>query len=161
MTPLFIEERQYYLNQFLIKMCELPFLCKTAEVQVFFRPKSSVESSFKALQKTSTDFVLTFYRQNIKVSNPNIPEATVSKYSAEIIQFVKDQKEQMDQLKNFKQHIKLIVPMKEEELNYYKQFAEFLNKYEVTNEKHSETNVKLISGDDQSQLKHKLDELAG
>ena len=102
MTPLFIEERQYYLNQFLIKMCELPFLCKTAEVQVFFRPKASVESSFKALQKTSTDFVLTFYRQNIKVSNPNIPEATVSKYSAEIIQFVKDQKEQMDQLKNFK-----------------------------------------------------------
>ena len=53
----------------------------------------------------------------------------------------------MDQLKNFKQHIKLIVPMKEEELNYYKQFADFLNKYEVTNEKHSEASVKLISGD--------------
>jgi len=33
---------------------------------------------------------------------------------------MKDQKEQMDHLKHFKQHIKLIVPMKEEELNYYK-----------------------------------------
>lgn len=49
MTSLFVEERQYYLNQFLLKLCELNYLCKTAEVQVFFRPKSSVESSFKAL----------------------------------------------------------------------------------------------------------------
>lgn len=41
----------------------------------------------------------------------------------------------MDHLRNFKQHIKLIVPMKEQELQYYKQFAEFLQKYEDGNEK--------------------------
>jgi hypothetical protein len=41
----------------------------------------------------------------------------------------------MDHLKDFKRHIKLIVPMKEAELRYYKQFADFLSKYEETNEK--------------------------
>lgn len=32
----------------------------------------------------------------------------------------------MDHLKEFKKHIKQIVPMKEEEMRYYKQFANFL-----------------------------------
>jgi len=36
----------------------------------------------------------------------------------------------MNHLKNFKQYITQIVPMKEQELKYYKQFTEFLTKYE-------------------------------
>lgn len=47
MTPEFVEERKHYLNEFLIKLCEFPYLCKTPEVQVFFRPKGKVEDSFK------------------------------------------------------------------------------------------------------------------
>lgn len=53
--------------------------------------------------------------------------------------------------------------MKEEELKYYKQFADFLNKYEETNEKHvgnTDKPVKLISGDSQSALKNKLDAMS-
>lgn len=59
----------------------------------------------------------------------------------------------MNHLKEFKNHIKQIVPMKEEELRYYKQFADFLNKYEEANEKTTEgaqpkgTQIRLISGD--------------
>ena len=66
-------------------------------------------------------------------------------------------------MRAFKKHIKLIVPMKEEELKYYKQFADFLNKYEETNEKHvgnTDKPVKLISGDSQSALKNKLDAMS-
>ena len=32
MTPDFVIERQFYLNEFLIKLCEFPYICKTPEV---------------------------------------------------------------------------------------------------------------------------------
>ena len=53
--------------------------------------------------------------------------------------------------------------MKEQELKYYKQFAEFLQKYEDANEKchnaaHGVPQVRLISGESKSHLKNKLDE---
>lgn len=72
---------------------------------------------------------------NIKISDINLAESAVAKYNADITEFVKEQKLLMEHLKDFKKHIKLIVPMKEEELRYYKQFAEFLQKYEDANEK--------------------------
>ena len=56
--------------------------------------------------------------------------------------------------------------MKEQELKYYKQFAEFLQKYEEGNEKSGGNdqnpfaNVKLVSGDTKAHLKNKLDFLA-
>ena len=70
----------------------------------------------------------------------------------------------MDHLRNFKGHIKQIVPMKQQELAYYKQFADFLQKYEESNER-SKTGlgggdyVKLVSGDSKAHFKHKLDHL--
>ena len=56
--------------------------------------------------------------------------------------------------------------MKEQELKYYSKFADFLQKYEEINEKchnasHGVPQVKLISGDYQSNLKNKLNELSG
>ena len=71
----------------------------------------------------------------------------------------------MDHLRNFKGHIKQIVPMKQQELAYYKQFADFLQKYEESNEKSKSTlgggdHVKLVSGDNKAHLKYKLDMLA-
>lgn len=55
--------------------------------------------------------------------------------------------------------------MKEQELKYYKQFAEFLNKYEDSQDKSnvalgSYQTVRLVSGDTQSHLKNKLDTMA-
>ena len=41
----------------------------------------------------------------------------------------------MDHLRGFKSHIQNIVPMKEQELKYYKSFADFLQKYEEGSEK--------------------------
>ena len=117
------------------KLCAMPYLASTPEVQVFLRPKGKVEDSFKNMGKTNTDMVLAFYKQKIKVSNYNLPEGQLAKYSADVNEFVKEQKALMDHLKNFKTHIHQIVPMKEQELKYYKQFADFLQKYEDANEK--------------------------
>ena len=81
----------------------------------------------------------------------------------------------MDHLKNFKQHIHQITPMKETELKYYKQFADFLQKYEEGNEKEKANSitpgqssgaadkyahVKLVSGDTKAHLKNKLEVLS-
>ena len=72
----------------------------------------------------------------------------------------------MDHLRGFKSHIQNIVPMKEQELKYYKSFADFLQKYEEGSEKQSANlgqnykNIKLVSGDTKAHLKNKLDELA-
>lgn len=95
----------------------------------------------------------------------------MTRYNGDINEFVKEQKVLMDHLRNFKQHIKQIVPMKEQELLYYKQFADFLQKYEDGNEKsgepagdksggsHKYNHVKLVSGDTKAHLKNKLDTL--
>lgn len=54
--------------------------------------------------------------------------------------------------------------MKNQELEYYNQFAGFLQKYEDTNAKEQaggdNKNIKLVSGDTKAHLKNKLDELA-
>jgi thiamine phosphate synthase YjbQ (UPF0047 family) len=84
--------------------------------------------------------VLAYYYKNIRISSPNQKEGVLSKYTNDINDFVKEQKILMGHLKNFKQYIGQIVPMKESELRYYKQFAEFLQKYENNQEK---TNVAL------------------
>jgi hypothetical protein len=68
-------------------------------------------------------------------------------------------------LKNFTKYIGSIVPMKEQELSYYKEFAGFLSKYEENCEKTnvnlgSKENVRLVAGETQSHLKNKLETLA-
>jgi hypothetical protein len=68
-------------------------------------------------------------------------------------------------LKIFKKQIKLIVPYKEQELLYYRCFAEFLGKYEEINTKNikshgehvGDLNVCLMIGDDKRvDLREKL-----
>lgn len=69
----------------------------------------------------------------------------------------------MEHLKSFKDHINKIVPMKYQELRYYKQFADFLIKFEEGSAKQepsdSAIGIKLISGDTKAHLKNKLDDL--
>ena len=165
MEEFFILERRHYLTVFLAKLCESPVICRTPEVQVFFRPKDkSVEKSFGALKPTTTDDVLEFYTRNIRISDIRLPETTVAKYHANIVEFQKEQQVLMDYLRQFKTHIKQIVPMKQQELTYYRQFADFLQKYEDSNENSkvegAHNHVRLVSGDSKAHLKNKLDGLA-
>lgn len=49
--------------------------------------------------------------------------------------FIRDCKDYMEHLDGFKKHVKVIVPIKEAEVTYYKEFVDFLCKYEETNQK--------------------------
>jgi hypothetical protein len=57
-----------------------------------------------------------------------------------INEFVGDCKDLLSHLRQFKQSVKDIVPIKEKELRYYKTFADFLIKYEETNLKKANKN---------------------
>ena len=64
----------------------------------------------------------------------------------------------------FKSHLKTIVPLKEAEGSYFKQFAGFLEKYEEaknakSNEVGALVHVRLVSGEGGNRLKDKLDNL--
>lgn len=62
-------------------------------------------------------------------------EITLKSYNEIINEFVKDCKELLLILKLFKKQIKMIVPLKEQELGFYKTFVEFTCKYEDINTK--------------------------
>ena len=59
----------------------------------------------------------------------------LSRYNAEISDFVKEQKTLLGHLKNFTKYVNAIVPMKESEMRYYTEFADFLSKYEENQDK--------------------------
>lgn len=58
---------------------------------------------------------------------------TLKMYNARINDFVKDCGDFIAHLKKFKKQIKFIVPIKEQEVMHYKDFVEFLIKYEELN----------------------------
>lgn len=66
----------------------------------------------------------------------------------------------MEQLEAFKKQVKAIVPIKEMEVSYYKDFADFLVKYEDNNAKKAKADdpltVRLLTGDSKIDLKQKL-----
>lgn len=87
-------------------------------------------------------------------------------YSEIVNEFIKDCKDIIFHLKTFKRQIKTIVPQKQQELAFYRNFVDFLVKYEETNTKScqpigttsvDEMNVTLLSGDNKKvDIKDKL-----
>jgi hypothetical protein len=95
-------------------------------MQIFLRPQGKVDDSLRHMSRTTTDKVLQFYLNNVGISNVQQPEGIIAKYNAEINDFVKEQKVLLGHLKNFTKYVHAIVPMKEQESRYYREFAEFL-----------------------------------
>lgn len=71
---IFVEERRYFLDQFLQKLCGTPYLASTPEIQVFLRPKGKVDKSLESIPRTNTDQVLNYYKKRILVSDMNLKE---------------------------------------------------------------------------------------
>lgn len=68
----------------------------------------------------------------------------------------------MTHLVSFSENLKGMLPIKQAEKAYYKQFSLFLDKYEETKNKASGqqgelSHIKLISGEDEGGLKNKLE----
>ena len=85
-------------------------------------------------------------------------EFKVKQYNESINEFVRDCRELLEHLKKFKKQIKIIVPIKEQEVQYYKDFVDFLVKYEECNLKkaQAENMVSLFVGEHKIDLKESL-----
>lgn len=133
----FVEERRYFLDTFLKRLCQQNYLACSPEMQVFVRPKGSVIQCLKSLERATTSHVIKYYQIKIPITNSleQYGENKIQDYQEMIRSFIKEQKIIMNHLNKFKTYINNIVPLKEQELRYYKEFASFLAKYEEGNEK--------------------------
>ncbi len=82
----------------------------------------------------TTDDLLIRFRNCMPV-NEMAGEFKIKAHNESIIEFVRECKDYLEQLDAFKKHVKAIVPIKEMEVNYYKEFSDFLQRYEETNAK--------------------------
>jgi hypothetical protein len=90
----------------------------------------------------------------------DVPEYRLKEHNNSINELVKDCKDLITHLKQFKKSIKVIVPIKEQEVQYYKNFLDFLVKYEEVNTKKADGNfMALLSGDHKIDMKSKLTRL--
>ena len=102
----------------------------------------------------TTDEILTRFRTIIPI-NESGGEYKLKEYKNIIDEFVKDCKELQVILKFFKKQIKTIVPLKEQELSFYKHFVDFAGKYEDINARNIrlhgdqavELNLALLTGE--------------
>ena len=85
-------------------------------------------------------------------------------YNDDINEFTKDCGEFILHLRKFKKQIKLIVPIKEQELLHYKGFVDFLVKYEEMNVKKQSAilpfTCNVLVGENKLDLKEKLTQTA-
>ena len=111
----FVEERRYFLDLFLKRICQQKYLASTPEVQVFLRPKGQVLQCLKSLERATTSHVMKYYQIKIPIQNAleQYGEVKIEEYNNQIRLFVKEQKILMDHLKKFKVYVNNIVPLKE------------------------------------------------
>ena len=86
------------------------------------------------LPRLTTDDLLIRFR-NVMPVNEMAGDLKLKAHNETINDFVRDCRDYLEHLKGFKKHIKTIVPIKEAEVLYYKEFVDFLVKYEDTNTK--------------------------
>jgi hypothetical protein len=80
--------------------------------------------------------MLARFREVIPVNESDADEYKIKRYNDEVINgFIKDCQVLMQALDQFKNQMRQIVPMKDQEVVYYKNFVDFLVKYEEVNEK--------------------------
>ena len=86
-------------------------------------------------------------------------ETKIKQNNDSINDFVKECGEFLAHLKKFKKQVKVIVPIKEQEVIHYKDFVDFLIKYEELNVKKANQDaapISLLSGENRVDLKEKL-----
>jgi hypothetical protein len=127
----FVQERMYFLDKFLKDIAGLPYLYESQEFATFLRPSGDLEHCFNQLPLLTTDQMLARFREVIPVNEGGNDEFKIKRYNDEVINgFVKDCALLMNSLTIFRNQMKVVVPMKDQEVLYYKNFVDFLVKYE-------------------------------
>ena len=133
-----VEERLFFLDRFMRTICELPYLYESEELQTFLRPPpqfaTDVTRALETMPRLTTDDLLIRFRNCMPV-NEMAGEYKIKAHNEGINEFVRECKDYLEQLSIFKKHLKMIVPIKEQEVQYYKDFSDFLQRYEETNAK--------------------------
>lgn len=119
------------------EISRLPYLYESNEMQVFLRPQGDVEKALESLPKQTTDDLLKRLRDAMPVNEAMASDMKLKQYNSDINDFNKDCGEFIAHLGKFKKQIKMIVPIKEQEVMHYKGFIDFLIKYEEINVKKS------------------------
>ena len=111
------------------------------------------------MPRLTTDDLLARFRVCMPV-NEMAGDLKLKAHNEAINEFVRDTRDYLEQLEAFKKQVKAIVPIKEMEVSYYKDFADFLVKYEENMSKKAKADdpltVKLLTGDSKLDLKQKL-----
>jgi hypothetical protein len=78
-----VEERRYYLDQFLKGIGSMPYLAGCLEIQIFLRPRTGVEKDFKLLEKITTTEVYRYYMIKLPLQNTpdNYGESIINNYN--------------------------------------------------------------------------------
>lgn len=100
-------------------------------------------------------------RDSVEV-NERYEERDQKIFLEETLEFIADQKLLLTHLQSFNEKLRGMLPIKQAEKEYYKQFSVFLSRYEETKNKKSNktgelAHVQLISGEGQDNLKAKLE----
>ena len=142
----------------------MPYLYESDELQAFLRPVGGpngvvdVERALETLPRQTTDDLLLRFRSCMPV-NEMADDIKLKSYNEGINDFVRDCRDYLEHLHGFKKHMKMIVPIKEMEVNYYRDFTDFLIKYEETNAKKvhpGDPTISLLTGDHRIDLKAQL-----
>ncbi|TNV81241.1 hypothetical protein FGO68_gene10278 [Halteria grandinella] len=131
----FVVERMYQLNSFMKEIAQLPYIYESQEFALFLRPPGDLEAVFSQLPSMNTFKLLDRLREVMPVPNAHTgDDYQVENFNKNVINaFVKESQVLMTSLQQFKLHMKVIVPIKEQEVYHYKNFVDFLCKYEDLN----------------------------
>ena len=113
-----VRERRYFLDLFLKEICALRYLAMSKELQIFLRPQGDLNQLMQKQYRPKLVDVLTTYRATLPVAE-DYSESHVEQLSNECTRFANEQKNLNLHLQNFRKTLKNIVPIKEQERQYY------------------------------------------
>ena len=90
-----------------------------------------VEKALDQLPKLSTDEMLQRFRAGILVDE-DVGELKIKQYNENVNGFVRECRDMLDHMKRFKKAIKAVVPVKNHELQFFRDLGGFLGRYEQT-----------------------------
>ena len=136
-TNYFVEERMHYLNKFIQAICKLPYLYESYEFATFLRPAGDLDMCFQQLPPQTTLSVYMRLRDVVPLSImiTEDPEKVKELNYTVVANFQKESQALLQSLQSFKNQMKFLVPLKEQEVFHYKNFVDFLGKYEEVNAK--------------------------
>ena len=113
-----VRERRYFLDLFLKEICSLRYLAMSKELQIFLRPQGDLDKVMQKQYRPKLADTLTTYRATLPVAE-DYSESHVEQLSNECTRFANEQKNLNLHLSNFRKTLKNIVPIKEQERQYY------------------------------------------